>query len=151
MVTIGVNLDGLDKVAEGMRVAPDVLDAAEREAMQKSVLVLEAEVKSLTPRVTGRLFSSIGHSVEPGLGSIRGHVGTAVHYAPWVEDGRGPVVARAAKALRFRIGGRVIYRRAVGPAAGRHMFRAGLAGAMPTIKQFFRDAAKRVGEAAKGG
>lgn len=37
-------------------------------------------------------------------------------YALPVHEGRGPVFAKNAKALRFVIGGRVIYRKSVGPA-----------------------------------
>jgi hypothetical protein len=40
---------------------------------------------------------------------------TAKH-AKWVEYGRGPVVAIRAKALRFEVGGQVLFRKRVGPA-----------------------------------
>lgn len=149
-VTINVTAANLDRLAEGLKIAPAVLEEASVEAMQKSVLLVEADVKALTPRVTGRLFSSIGHAVDPTVGKLRGSVGTAVNYAPYVEEGRGPIVAKA-KALRFRgRDGKIIYRRAVGPALGRHMFRVGLQTAMPAVRQFFVDAVKKVADAAKG-
>jgi len=40
-------------------------------------------------------------------------------HARWVEDGRGPVVAKRAKMLRFEVGGRVLFRKRVGPARAR--------------------------------
>lgn len=157
-VTLTVDVDGVDRLLAGMEVAPAVLEAANAEAMGKSVFFLEAAVKAATPRVTGRLFSSINGRVVPGVGSMHGSVGTTVHYAPMVESGRGPTVARHLGRngkpgfLRFRgRDGRWIYRRAVGPALGRHMFAAGLAASAPAIREFFREAARRTAEAIKAG
>lgn len=114
--------------------------------MAKSVLLVEGAVKARTPRVTGRLFSSINGRVT-GIGEVTGRVGANVSYARFVERGRGPVVATRAKALRFRgRDGRMIFRRAVGPALGRFMFREGLAASAESIRGFFRDSAKRVTE-----
>ena len=68
---------------------------------------------------TGQLRRSIAHQPATyGGGVATGSWGTATPYARWHEEGRGPVVARG-KALRFTIGGRTIYRKRVGPAAGR--------------------------------
>jgi hypothetical protein len=142
-VSVVLEVDGVDRLIGGLQVAPDVLEAATREAMEKSVATLEAAVKSGTPRVTGRLFSSINGRVTGTGSDLRGAVGTAVSYAPYVESGRGPIVAHG-KALRFRgRDGRMIYRRSVGPAAGRHMFAIGLRASVEPIRGFFRDAAKR--------
>lgn len=155
--TLVVEVEGIDRLIGGLKVAPEVLRAAEAEAMEKSVFTLEAAVKAATPRVTGRLFSSINGRVTAGVGTLRGSVGTRVHYAPMVEAGRGPIVARhlgkngRAGFLRFRgRNGRWIYRRSVGPAAGRHMFAAGLAASAPSIREFFREAARRTIEAIRG-
>lgn len=43
-------------------------------------------------------------------------VGTAVEYAIMVEKGRGPIAAKDAEALRFKVDGEVIYRQSVGAA-----------------------------------
>ena len=140
------DIDGADRVLVGLEVAPAVLEAAKVEAMGKSVFLLEAAVKARTPRVTGRLFSSINGAVQIGP-ALQGRVSTSVRYAPWVEGGRGPVTVRTAKALRFRIDGRTIFRRVVGPAVGRYMFREGLAASKPAIFQIFRDAMRKVADA----
>lgn len=155
-VEIGLQVEGIDRLLAGLKVAPQVLEVAEREAMTKSVLAVEAQVKANTPRVTGRLFSSI-HGDVRSAPILSGRISTAVRYAGWVEGGRGPIAAkhmtRGGKPgfLRFRAGGRVFYRRFVGPAIGRHMFRIGLQEAAPQIHAAFRLVARRVAEAIKAG
>ena len=145
---ITADVDGLDRLIGNLRAAPGVLEAASAEAMQKSVFLVEAAVKARTPRVTGRLFSSInGRLVTPTEGSIK----TNVNYARYVESGRGPITAKPGKTLRFKYNGRTIYRKSVGPAAGRFMFREGLAASMEGIKAFFHEAARRVTEAVARG
>lgn len=142
-VTIRVEAPGLDKLIEKFSSAPERIDAAVGDAMVKSVFDVESAVKVLTPRVTGRLFSSIQGEVFTPLS---GRVATNVKYAPWVEVGRGPIVAKhltprgRAGLLRFRVAGRTIFRRAAGPAAGRRMFMRGLAAAWPEVRQTFKDA-----------
>lgn len=57
-------------------------------------------------RITGRRLT-VGVSTQ------------AIPYAKWVLEGRGSVVARKAKALRFEINGKVVFRKRVGPARAR--------------------------------
>jgi hypothetical protein len=71
-------------------------------------------------RDTGRLISSILGTVIMRNGEPVGIVGTNVKYARWVHDGTGIYGPRGmmirpvrAKFLRFKAGGRVIYRRQV--------------------------------------
>ena len=55
------------------------------------------------------------------------------NYAVAVEYGRGPVVARPGKMLRFTIGGTVIFEKRVGQAKGQRFLERGIQQAMPTI------------------
>lgn len=59
---------------------------------------------------------------------------TARH-ARWVNDGRGPVVAQTARALRFVIDGEVFFRKRVGPAPAQHYVERGLQAARPGIRR----------------
>jgi hypothetical protein len=158
-VTVSINLDvtGVEQLTKGLEAAPGVLDAANEEALSKAILILEAAVKAGTPRVTGRLFASINGRVSSGPGTLRGSVGTTVNYGSFVESGRGPITAHHLTQtgkrgfLRFRgRGGAMIYRRSVGPMAGRHMFAAGLAASAGAIRETFREAARRVAESIRG-
>lgn len=65
-------------------------------------------------------------------------------YAWTLEHGRGPVVATRAKALRFTLGGRVLYRKRVGPAAGQHPMEYGARDAEPRIQARFERAIERI-------
>lgn len=149
-VTLRLSVDGLDKTINRLGEAAALIEVNNLAAMTDAVLFLEATVKDRTPRVTGRLFSSIQGEV---FDSSHGRVGTNVHYAPFVEVGRGPIVAEHLTRrghpgfLRFRSRGRWIFRRSVGPAAGRRMFLEGLADSAEAIKERFRQSVR---EALKG-
>lgn len=70
----------------------------------------------LAPVDTGRLRASI-RAEPPRIFSLRGSVtvGSDLEYAGYVNDGTRPHVIRPrrARALRFRVGGRVVYARLV--------------------------------------
>jgi phage gpG-like protein len=61
---------------------------------------------------TGRMWQSIGIS-QSDAASVT--VGTNVRYAGWFQRGRGPIVPKKAKFLRFEINGTVYFSRGVGP------------------------------------
>lgn len=70
---------------------------------------------------TGRLRQSINSRVIVQRTQVTARISARPRYAKVHHEGRGPVVARNARALRFRAGGSngpVIYRKRVGPAAG---------------------------------
>lgn len=112
-------------------------------AMQRSVLTLEGNVKRLAPVKTGTLRRSIVGVVRPGGGTITGVVGTNVPYARYVEEGRGPVVAKG-RALRFTIGGKTLFRKRVGPAKANPFFRTGFAQSTAAIAREFAQVIPRV-------
>lgn len=154
-IQLQVDIDGVDSLLARLDVAPEVLMAASTEAMTKSVFLVEAAVRANTPRVTGRLFSSIHGDVRPAP-LLAGRISTSVSYAPFVEMGRGPISASHLTPsgkpgfLRFRGASGIVFRRRVGPAIGRFMFRAGLIAAGPEIRRAFREAARRVAESIRG-
>lgn len=154
-VELTYDIDGADRIIAGLEIAPAVLEVAKTEAMTKSVFLLEGAVKARTPRVTGRLFASI-NGVVGVAPALQGRVSTSVRYAPWVEGGRGPITATHMTAsgkpgyLRFRSADGWVFRRTVGPAAGRFMFREGLAASKPAIFQIFKDAMAKVAAVIRG-
>lgn len=56
-------------------------------------------------------------SLDPNDGAHFGEIVAAKDYASYVENGRGPVVVKRARFLRFVIAGVVFFRKRVGPAA----------------------------------
>jgi hypothetical protein len=142
-VSIEVSLDGLTATISSLEVLPVAVDAEAERALRTSLLLVEAEVKSLTPRKTGRLFSGWETSMR---GTTVGIVANRVSYARYIEEGTGPheIVAKG-NALRFTVGGQTIFRKRVQHPgfSGRHMARLGLSIATPKIVAVFREAIKQ--------
>lgn len=105
----------------------------------------EHKAKSLTPYKTGHLRRSITHTpaVFAG-GTAMAMYGTNVPYARWVEEGRGPVVAKRARALRFTINGRVLFRKRVGPAKGKFYMKRSRDWLEPQLDVEFRAVVVRI-------
>jgi hypothetical protein len=141
-ITINVDIDTGYAVSVLEALGPAVDIEAEK-AMVVSTFMVEAEVKALTPRKTGRLFSAWESSIR---GATVGIVANRVSYAGYIEEGTGPheIVAKG-NALRFNVGGKTIFRKRVQHPGfvGRHMARLGAAAAKPRIVEEFRNAIKR--------
>ncbi len=105
MFEISFNLDSilseLDTLIEGL---PSAVDQALEECGQT---VAHEESK----RTKGKLSESF-YTYKDGKNQI---IDSTKEYAQYIEFGRGPVTAVNAKALRFIIGGEVIFRKSVGP------------------------------------
>src|SRR5690349_14933235 len=92
-----------------LAAAPRIVQTEMTRGIDRLTLQGEGFAKQAAPVKTGHLRRSITHTAATfGGGVARGTYGTATPYARYVEDGRGPVVARG-RALRFQIGGRTIY------------------------------------------
>lgn len=164
-LTITVDVDS-GGVMAGLEAMPVVLAAEVEKALVISTHLVEAEVKALTPRRTGRLFAS-WHS---DVGWDKGTVSNRVGYAGYVERGTGPHIIEAhGRALvipinrfggfggatlsgRLRAGQQFILRkRVLNPGfAGRHMAEIGTATAKPAVIQIFRDAIRDAARLAFG-
>lgn len=74
---------------------------------------------------TGKLIDSIEIQDRTRGQFATYRIGPTVPYAKWVEDGRGPVYPKKAKALRFRPKGssKYVFAKRVGPAKGIHFMR----------------------------
>jgi hypothetical protein len=113
-------------------------------ALTKLGLRLQAKVQeNLSGPVlnvrTGVLRSSIDTRVSRAAGEVEASVGTAVKYGRYNEFGvpgpLPPIYAIHAQALRFKIGGRVFFRKKVAhnPLPERSFLRSALAGIAPEI------------------
>lgn len=92
-----------------------ITNASRTELREASRQVVN-RAKILAPVDTGRLRSSI-RAEPPVIFSLRGRVvvGSDLEYARYVNDGTAPhrIRVRNARALRFTVGGRVVYARYV--------------------------------------
>ena len=169
-VTIEVNVVGLPGIVAELQAAPELLAAENRIAMQRAVLIAEAEIKARTPRKTGRLFSAWKPEVVSMGGQIVGHLGDPVSYAGFVEEGtRAHDIVAHGNALMIPVakgggfgGGRLpgaprmgqqvaFFKRVhVRGSTGRHMAAEGLSAAKAAITREFLNAANRVLATIKG-
>lgn len=144
-------------MSDGFRIdAPEVQRFAGRMARAQSI-VREELVRStdritlqgvtiaqgLAPVRTGHLRRSIVHKPATFAGgTVTGSYGTATPYARRVEEGRGPIRARG-KALRFEVGGKVVFAKSVGPAAPRPFMRPSVMKLRPLVNREYRAALRR--------
>jgi hypothetical protein len=136
-VSLEVNLDGLTATITSLEVLPIAVDVEMEKALRVSTFIVEAEVKALTPRKTGRLFSGWETSMR---GPTVGVVGNRVSYARYVEEGTGPhdIWAKPGSAL-FWPGAQHPVKRVRHPGfVGRFMARIGLSVATPAIIEEFK-------------
>jgi hypothetical protein len=83
--------------------------------VKDTVRVTTNYAKVHAPVDTGRLRSSIGGRITTRLDAVHGEVSTNVKYALLVHNGTKPheIRPKAAKALRFKVGSRIVYARRV--------------------------------------
>lgn len=78
------NVTGVQQRIQG-KVSIDKVE----KALDKGAQLVEAEAKRTCPVVTGRLKTSIDIIKKP----LERHIGTSVHYAPYVEFGTARMIA----------------------------------------------------------
>ena len=95
-------------------VSGDLLAATRRATRQGADLLEEAQRQTIR-RKTGRAAGTIGSVVEDTPRGASAHVGTSDRVAVMLNDGTRAhrIVATNAKALRFEIGGRVVFAKSV--------------------------------------
>jgi phage gpG-like protein len=124
---LNVRVDGLDALTRRLTGAERVVGAELRTMVNRLTIAGARASQGKVGVKTGTLRRSLTHQPATFAGGVaRGAFGSNVPYARVHNDGRGPVVARG-RALRFTIGGVVIFRKSVGPAKGRRYMEAGAA------------------------
>lgn len=140
-LTIDLRDLGRPKFEEALRAFPSESARVLRRAVDKATLKIEGGAKSRAPARTGTLRRSIHAEAASVQGSsIVGKVGTALSYAPFQEYGvraHGPVRARA---LRFQVGGKVVFARRVRRFAGRFFMRGSFEANRTNVQRFFEEA-----------
>lgn len=128
MSDVTVTTTGLDEIVTKFRHAPEIV---QRESTITVVRLAKAGADKAKATV-GKKTRNLANSLTPTAGRAAGggvaaSFGSSLSYAGRHNDGRGAVVAKNAKALRFTINGVVIFRKSVGPAKGTHYMEAGAA------------------------
>lgn len=123
----GITIDASDvlRFAARMGAAPRVVQKHLVRGVDDAGKYVERGAKDIAPVVTGEYRRNITSRASAVANGAVATVRAGAPHSKWVEDGRGPVVARG-RALRFMVGGRVVYARRVGPARGQHVMKRAL-------------------------
>lgn len=153
-----INITGVRELAIDMggQAAVQIIMDELVTAGQKSGKHARDRANALLKHKTGRL----GKSAQPHTQISGSQVKTVVtwsaksrsgfDYAFAVDRGRGPVVAKRAKALHFFIDGQEFFRKRVGPAKAQHFTDRGLQAAEALIIAEHQRAADRIGSRLEG-
>lgn len=141
----------------------DPAQARFRDEMRQGFLaagnIVRDDANALIKNKSGELAKSAKVNVSVSGGASRSVNANAfsatvqwfAKHADWVNNGRGPIVAKNAKALRFEIDGEIIFRKSVGPAPAQHFAERGLENAKGKIDGALRAALLRFVTWANGG
>ena len=134
-MSLHIDASDFDRFGNRLGGAQRVVGNALTRGVDRLTIAAEGFAKQEVGVKTGHLRRSIAHRPATFAGGVAtGSVGTNVPYARIHEEGRGPVVARG-KALRFQIGGKTLYRKRVGPAAGRWYMKKARARVAPLMRR----------------
>lgn len=138
--------------AELVAAAPQIVEAEITTATDRVAIYGMGVSIRATPWKSGHLRRN--HAQIPtsySAGYARGGWGNAVPYAEYVEEGRGPVVAKNAKALAFTVGkGGLIFRKRVKAAKAQPFMEPGREAAESRMDAEFSGAITRIVEALGG-
>lgn len=144
MSSITIDTSEITALANRMEGAPRIIQAELTEAMREGTQLVTQRARQIAPKgKTKELSRRITPEVRVLGLNVEGIVTAQARHSRWIEEGRGPVVARRAKALRFEVGGQVLFRKSVGPAAAQPFMRPALRQSELQIRTAFRDATRR--------
>jgi HK97 gp10 family phage protein len=141
---ITVDTSQIKAFAGDLKAAQPLVTQEMTSAMQRATLAVESDAKARVAVKTGNLRRSITSTARASAGGVEGRIGTNTPYARYVEEGRGPIDAGEGRVLRFEIGGEVLFRRRVGPAAARPYLRPAFDAQRGRIRTEFAQVPKRV-------
>lgn len=90
MAGFGIQILGLTELVARMGAAPVGIQSDMRTTMTQALLLVEGTARTLAPKKTGRLASSITSRVSGSGGQLLGEVGPSVRYGLYVETGTRP-------------------------------------------------------------
>lgn len=140
MLKLTIDVASLDRLRARLAEAPRLVAEQIEAGVAAAVETVAREVAQRTPVKTGALRDSLYTRVDGAGADAVGTVGFTADYAAPVETGTRPHTIRArGKVLRFTVGGRVIYAPEVNHPGtrGAHMFRDGVAAALPKVRRGF--------------
>jgi hypothetical protein len=144
MGLIDISTDGVDEqIARLRRIDANAPRAQAAEIRPVGTQYL-ATLRRHTPRRSGQLQDAYTTDETMTATSATFTIENTTPYIGFVVRGRGPVVATRAKALRFTIGGRVLFRMRVGPAKANPFVDRTIAAMATTVRGLAQRIADRI-------
>lgn len=135
------------KMAENFEGGPKVAQRELLKGMRLATADTRDNVRQIAPYKSGKLRSNIDTRVRQEARHITGEVkilGSKVPYAYWVDQGRGPVVPKHKKVLRFWVDGEQVFTKFVKAFPGYHFMERGLKASEGQINRAIDSAADRI-------
>lgn len=135
------------KMAQNFEGGPKVAQRELLKGMRLATADTRSNVRQIAPYKSGKLRSNIDTTVRQTATEVRGEVkilGSKVPYAYWVDQGRGPVVAKPGKVLRFWVDGEMVFAKFVKAFPGYHFMEKGLKASEGQINRALDAAADRI-------
>lgn len=142
--------DDAHRFAEKMAQAPEIVGKEMTRTVDRLTIRGEGFAKRIAGSRTGHLRRNITHKPATFAGGVsRGAWGISLSSVPYArihEEGRRGFSAPPGKVLRFVPKGstKAIYRKRVGPAAGRWYMRKSMEQVRPFVRREFRDATRNI-------
>jgi hypothetical protein len=114
------HIEGLDRLQAGLAAAPSTLANGTRDAMTRSLLLIEGTARQTAAKDTGTGAGSITHTIDGSGADLVGQVGPSERHMYWVEHGRKPGKRPPIRALEGWARRHGIPAAAVAIAIGRH-------------------------------
>jgi hypothetical protein len=149
MSDIRVEFEGYEQFAARLRQAPEIVRDEMGRGVENVAMAGSGYAKRIAPFKTGHYRRSITHTTANFAGgSVTAAFGSNAPYARVVEAGSEPhvITAKRAKALRFTIGKKVLFRRRVNHpgTTGRWVFKRAKEWLEPQVRSEFRAVVQRI-------
>jgi len=147
MSNVTADLSDLEGWTAAMAKKPALLRREIANTMTSAAMLSAATAIDAAPRDLGILVTGIVAMPGRWIGdSVKSAFVSTAPYSRIVEEGRGPIVAKKGKFLRFysKKHGKVIYRRSVGPAAPRPFMARGRDWAQRNLRAMLQAKVRKV-------
>lgn len=144
MADLSIDTSEITQLVNRLNAAPRVIQAGMTEAMRESTQLVTRKARQIAPKgETKNLSTNIHPEVHVRGLNVEGVVTAREHYATAIEVGRKAFGPKTKKALRFEIGGKVIFAKWVRAAPAQPFMKPALQQSEQQIRATFRVAANR--------
>jgi hypothetical protein len=152
---LDIDLSEWNRMLQSLAHAPEIVDDEMLKAGRQAGFILQGQAVTNAPvgkNAGGNLRAGIGPpEVERIADGVKVTLTSHAKYSKRVEDGHGVITPKRAKALRFTVGGQVVFTKRVRAVAGRPFLKPALTQTKDKTARAFELAIQRAAKRAFGG